>query len=145
MKAHWFCWVCFYQYVMDLYWHVTFISIFERCIWLGMKTADRPIYQPGQYIVPIFWFWPIYCADILGFTDISLSANCIGLIRCWQNAVIFLMHPENLHKKAHQSKSRQLSCSNASRCIFVNRQTRWNIKHASAITAETKALSSIRL
>jgi len=35
--------------------------------------------------------------------------------RCWQNAVIFFTHPDNLLKKAQQSisKSRQLSCNNA--------------------------------
>jgi len=67
-------------------------------------------------------------ADILGrylgFTDISASAimaKCIGLSRCCQNPIIFLMHPVNLHKKAQQSKSRQLSYSNASRCVFMHK------------------------
>jgi len=88
---------------------------------------DRPIYRPGRY---------------LGFTDISLSAktaNFIGLSRCWQNAVIFLTHPDNLRKKAQRSKSRQLSYSNASRCGFINKQTRLTIEHASVVAAETKA------
>ena len=60
----------------------------------------------------------------LGFTDISLSAktaDIIGLNRSWQNTVIFLTHPDNLRKKAQQSKSSQLSY-NASRCGFINRQ-----------------------
>jgi len=58
----------------------------------------------------------------LGFTDISISAktaNIIGLSRCWQNAVIFLTHADNLRNKAQRTKSRQLSCSNASTCVFI--------------------------
>jgi len=55
--------------------------------------------------------------------------------RCWQNAVIFLMHADNLRKKAHQTKSWQLSCNNASRCVFINKQTRWTMWHMSAVTA----------
>jgi len=34
------------------------------------------------------------------------------------------MHPDNLRKEAQRTKSRKLSCSNASRCIFINKQTR---------------------
>jgi len=45
-----------------------------------------------------------------------LSASTIH--RSWQNAVIFLTHPDNLRKKAQRSKSRQLSY-NASRCGFI--------------------------
>jgi len=30
-------------------------------------------------------------------------------------------------------------------CIFINKQTRWTMKHASAVTAKTKASSLIRL
>jgi len=55
----------------------------------------------------------------LDFADVSVlakTANLIGRSRCWQNTVIFLMHPDNLRKKAQWSKSRQLSYSNASRC-----------------------------
>ena len=77
----------------------------------------------------------------LGFVDILGSAKIadfIGLSRCWQNAVILHIHADNLPKKAQQSKSRQLSCSNASRCVSINKHTRW-------ITAETKASSLIRL
>jgi len=47
------------------------------------------------------------------------------------------MHPDNSHKKAQWTNSRQLSCNNASRCVFV-KQTRWTMKHASAITTKTK-------
>jgi len=60
----------------------------------------------------------------LGFADILVSAkmaDIIGLSRCWQNAAIFLTHADNLCKKAQQTKSRQLSCSNASRCVFINK------------------------
>jgi len=55
-------------------------------------TIDRLIYRPGWY---------------LGFTNISVSAttaDCIGLSSCWQNAVIFLMHADNLRKKAQRTK-----------------------------------------
>jgi len=42
---------------------------------------------------------------------------------------VFLTHADNLCKKAHRTKSRQLSCSNASRCVFTNKQTRWTLEH----------------
>jgi len=64
----------------------------------------------------------------LGFTDMSVSAetaNFTSLSRCWENSVIFPTHPDNLHKKAQQIKSTQLPYSNASRCIFINKQTKW--------------------
>jgi len=96
----------------------------------------RPIYRPGRYM-----------GQWLGFTDIWVSArlaDIIGLNRSWQNAVIFLTHADNLHKKAQRTKSRQLSCSNASRCVFINKQTRWTMEHASTVAAETKASSLIR-
>jgi len=89
-----------------------------------------------------------YIGRYLGFTDISVSAKTadfIGLSRSWQNAVIFLTHADNLRKKAQQTKSRQLSCSNASGCVFIKKQTRWIIGHVSAVTSETKASSLIRL
>jgi len=38
-----------------------------------------------------------------GLTNISVSARLadyIGLGRCWENAVIFLTHVDNVHKKA---------------------------------------------
>jgi len=94
-----------------------------------------------------WWLWveiDRYIGWYLDFTDISVSAktaDIIGLSRCWQNAVIFLTHPDNLHEKAQWTKSRQFSCSNASRCIFINKQTRWTMEHVSAIAAETKASS----
>jgi len=99
----------------------------------GIPTfRTRLIHQPGRY---------------LGFTDILVLAKMADFIslRCWQNAVTFHTHPDNLHKKAQQTKSRELSCSNASRCIFINKQTRWTMKHASAVVAKTKASSLIRL
>ena len=63
----------------------------------------------------------------LRFADISVSAKMadfigIGLSRCWQNAVISLTHPDNLRKKAQRTKWRQLSCSNASRCVFIKKR-----------------------
>ena len=83
----------------------------------------------------------------LGFTNISVSAKTadfIGLSRCWQNAVIFLTHPDNLRKKAQRSKSRQLSYNNASRCGFINKQTRLTMEYASAVAAETSTTGKIR-
>ena len=90
---------------------------------------DRLTYQPGRY---------------LGFTDISVSVKT-AMSRCWQSAVIFLTDPSNLRKKAQWNKSRQLPCSNASRYIFINKQTRSTIKHMSAVEAKTKVSSVIRL
>jgi len=84
----------------------TLRTIHEFCI------RDRPIYRPGWYI-----------GQYLGFTDISVlvkTADIIGLNRSWQNAVIFLTHPDNLRKQAQRSKSRPLSYNNASRCGFTN-------------------------
>ena len=98
---------------------------------VAVTHRDRLIYQPSGY---------------LGLSDISASAKAadfISLSRCWQNAVIFLPHPGNLLKKAQESKSRQLSCSNVSRCVFINKQARWIMEHVSAITAKTKASSLI--
>ena len=75
----------------------------------------------------------------LGFVNISVSAKTADFIdfsRCWQNAVIFLSHPDTLSKKVQWTKSRQLSCSNASRCGFINKQTRWTMVHTSAVAAK---------
>jgi len=77
----------------------------------------------------------------LGFANISLlakTANLTGLSRYQQNAVKFLTYADNSCKKAQQNKSRQLYCSNASRCIFTNKQTRWTMEHLLAVAAETK-------
>jgi len=59
------------------------------------------------------WVSPIFISVSAKMTD------KIGLSRCWQNAIIFLMHLDNWHKKAQQSQSRQLPCTNVSRCIFI--------------------------
>ena len=80
----------------------------------------------------------------LGFAGISVSAktaDIIGHNRSWQNAVIFFTHPDNLRKKAQRSKSRQLSYNNASRCGFINKQTRLTMEHVLAVTTKTKASS----
>ena len=85
-----------------------------------------------------------YIGRYLGLTNISVSAkmaDIIGLNRSWQNAVVFLTHPDNLRKKAQRSKSRELSYNNASRCGFINKQTRLTMERASAVTTETKASS----
>jgi len=76
-----------------------------------IDSRDKPIYQPSRYKRPIFGF-----CQYIGIGQNRLS-------RCWQNAIIFLMHPDNLLKKAQQSKSKQLSCNNVSRCVFINEQT----------------------
>jgi len=78
----------------------TYVSHYRTLL---VYTRDRPIYRPGRYYRPIFGFY-----RYIG----------IGLSRCWQNAVIFLKHADNLRTKVHRTKSRQLSCSNANRCIF---------------------------
>jgi len=77
----------------------------------------------------------------LGFTNIMVTADNIGLNSSWQNAVIFFTHPDNLCKKAQRSMLRQLSYNNASRCGFISKQTRLTMEHALAITTETKASS----
>jgi len=81
--------------------------------------------------------WPIY-RPIFGFY------RYIGLSRCWQNAAIFLTHAENLRKKAQRTKSRQLSCSNASRCVF---QISWQDNYGARLSRRSrkKAPSLIRL
>jgi len=79
----------------------------------------------------------------LGFTDILVStktADCVGLSRCWRNVVIFLTHADNLRKKAQRTKSRQLSYSNASRCVFINKQTRQTMEHMSAVANRNKSI-----
>jgi len=65
----------------------------------------------------------------------------ISFGKCPQNAVIFLTHSHTLPKKPQQSKSRQLSCSNASRCVFIKKQTRLTMEHVSSVVAKTKASS----
>jgi len=88
-------------------------------------------------------FW-LEISQYLGFTHILVSAkiaNFIGLGRCCRNAIIFLMHPHNLRKKTQWSKSRQLSYCNASRCDYINKQTRLPMEHASVFADGTKASS----
>jgi len=48
---------------------------------------DQPIYPPGISVLLIYWHWP---------------KRPIG--RPWQNAVIFLTHPDNFCKKAQWRK-----------------------------------------
>jgi len=90
-----------------------------------------------RYYRPIFGF----CRYI----GIGQSSRFIGLSRCWQNTVTYLTHSDNLLKKAQQSKSTQLFCSNASRCVCIIKQTRWTMELALAFAAKTKASSLIRL
>jgi len=85
-------------------------------------------------------------ADIIdpyeGFAYILVlakTAGLIGLCSHWRKTVIFLTYADNPHKKAQQSKSRELSCSNASK------QTRWTMEHALAVAVETKTSLLIRL
>ena len=99
----------------------------------GGVSRDRPICRPRRYI-----------GRYLGLTDISVSAktaDIIDLNRSWQNAFISLTYADNLRKKAQRSKSRQLSYNNASKCGFINKQTRLAMERASAVTTETKASS----
>jgi len=111
------------------------VSLLHRIL----VNRDRPIYGPGLADI-IFPY--------LGFANLSLlakTAGLIGLSRYQQNTVIFLTYADNSHKKAQQNKSRQLSCRNASRCIFTNKQTRWTMEHALPVAVETKTSSLIRL
>jgi len=73
------------------------------------KTRDRPIYQPDRY---------------LGFTDILVLAKVgeIGLASVHVDKTVILLTPsDDLCKKAQRTKSRQLSCSNTSRYVFINK------------------------
>jgi len=56
-----------------------------------IATRDRPIYRPYIWVSPIYRYRPKW----------------LGLSRCWQNAVIFLMHPDNLCKEAQRTKPKQ--------------------------------------
>jgi len=47
------------------------------------------------------------------------SRFCQPELWCYKNTVIFLMHADNVRKQAQWTKSRQLSCSNVSRCVFI--------------------------
>jgi len=81
--------------------------------------------------------------SIFGFFQ-YISAYCIGLSRCWQNADIFHKCRQLARKRNDPTKSRQLFCSN-SKCIFINKQPRWTMERVSAVTAETNASSLTRL
>jgi len=130
-------------------WACSQIIIHGGCLGLGLAALGSA--NNGE---PRGWCFYVeierYISRYLGFADISVSADFIGLSRCWQNAVIFLTHPYNLRKKAQRSKSRQLSCSNASGCVFINKQTRWtmkqsqlNLKQSITINQITKNYSKI--
>ena len=121
---------------VPLYWKS--LAALKTCL-VGHMTRARLIYS-------------VCMADTLGlylgFTDILVSAKTayfMGFSRCWQNAVLFLMHADSLCKKAQWTMLRQLSCCNNSRCIFINKQTKWTMEHASSLTAKTKVSSLIRL
>jgi len=95
-------------------------------------------------------FWNLDCTQnrdrpiigrYLGFTDILVSVS-VGVD-------ITLLYSSRMQttcaRKHNKSKSRQLSCSNAYRCVFIHKVARWAMEHASAVIAETKASSLIRL
>jgi len=77
----------------------------------------------------------------LSFIDISVSAS-VGTDET-------LLYSSHMHCRQlvqeNTKKSRQLSLSNVSRCVFINKQTRWIVEHMSAVAAETKALLPVRL
>jgi len=80
----------------------------------------------------------------LGFANISVSAKTadfIGLSRCWQNTVIVLTHPDNLLKKAEQSKLRQLSCSNVAGAFSKKKTDKMN--HGTCISHRSRNQSII--
>jgi len=63
---------------------------------------DRPIYRQADTLG-----WYLGFADIWALPDM---ADFIGLITCWQNAVIFLTHIiDNLRKKDEPSQDSYLA------------------------------------
>jgi len=69
------------------------MKFYRQTLWLEIDRYIGLANISGQY---------------LGFTNISLSA----ISKCWQSAVIFLMHADILHNKVQWTKSRQWSCCN---------------------------------
>ena len=104
-------------------------------------TGAQPVDSFGQSHCLVYTAFLLEIDWYLGFTEISWNigigrlADFISLSGCWQNV------PDYLRMKAQHSKTRQLSCSNANRCIFINKWTRSTMKHASAVAAETNASS----
>jgi len=79
---------------------------------------DGP-YRADIWVSPMCRYWPKW---------LILSAS-VGV-------VVFLTHLDNLRKKAQWTKSRQLSCSNTSSYVFINKHTTWTMKHALAIATK---------
>jgi len=89
-------------------------------------TRDRPKYRPIFVFLPIYRYRP---------KRPNLSAS-VGVDKT-------LLYSSRIRKTSQESATkqvRQLSC-NASRCGFINKQTKLTMKRASAVAAETKASS----
>jgi len=79
-------------------------------LWGGALTRDRPIYRP------IFGFYR--------YIGIGQNGRFYRPRRCWQNAIIFLTHPNNLRKKAQRNKSRQKQSEKINHEARVGRRSR---------------------
>jgi len=72
--------------------------------------------------------------------DIWLNYQYIGIgLGVVDKTLLHFSHIQTTCTRKHNEASQQLSYSNASRCVFINKQTRLTMEHALAVTAETKA------
>jgi len=145
---------------------LTFFSNFVGCFWpfywrFGLFWKNKSGTRVSVWMVAtafdycclfefITWAALLICIDRVTFGFcwyISIGQNSwFTLIsRCLQNAVMFLTYADNLRTNQPNQGSYLASCSNASRCIFINKQTRWTVEHMSAFAAAAKASSLIRL
>ena len=121
---------------------LSMLTQLQACNQFVSLVADRKKNEVYETEKALVW---IYASEVV-FRDRPIFGFYwyigIGLNRSWQNAVIFLTHPDNLRKKAQRSKVKTvIFYNNASRCGFINKQTRLTMEHASAVAAETKASS----
>jgi len=78
------------------------------------------------WVLPIYRYrpkWPILSAFVV-FDKMLLYPSCI----------------QTTCARKHNEARQQLSYNNASKCVFINKQTRLTMKHASAVVVETQAL-----
>jgi len=72
--------------------------------------------------------------------DIWLNYQYIGIgLEVVDKTLLHFSHIQTTCTRKYNESSQQLSYSNASRCVFINKQTRLTMEHALAVTAETKA------
>ena len=82
------------------------IKHFAQFIFNSVIIRDRRIYWADIWVLPIYWYQP-------------------KRTKCY--CTVFLIHTDNLCKKAQWNKWRQLPCNNANRCVFINKHTRWTM------------------